>query len=176
MRNNTRNSIYTATILVTLLLSPHTMYANAIVNTISVQTHSGGNTTQNGETVKGTTKSSVDIVTTVDGRVVEETHQNSSDTPIHIERTTVVNTSNTARFASSTTQYPTPTFITHNTSNESQTEIRASATTETLLPIINLTEEPRSIEQTLTTEPSFPFTHLISMVSKTFAYVFSIFF
>jgi len=62
-----------------------------ITNTISVSSNSGGNSASNGAIVQGTTTSTLNIETIVDGEVVAEVHETHDSEQVYVEEVIVVN-------------------------------------------------------------------------------------
>jgi len=61
------------------------------VQMISVSSNTGGNTSENGVVIEGNSRSSVDIVTKINGETIEEIHETSSNGSIHIESNVISN-------------------------------------------------------------------------------------
>ncbi len=89
--------MYLGNLVVALFFILGTLPAYAAVTTvtndISVSAQSGGNVVRNGGTVNtGHTSASVDLTTTVNGVRQIDVHEHATDTPIHIERSTTIDT------------------------------------------------------------------------------------
>jgi len=146
----------------------------SVVNNISIQANSGGNTAQNGEIIKGTTQSSVDITTVIDGETVEDIHESSSGTPIHIERTTTTHTGNataTTRIdmRGNTSQQVTAYDIQASRPDDTATTTEASST-----HITNISEHAGTSTQEKEEMVHVSlFTRFITNITDTFAYVLS---
>jgi len=134
-----------------------------IINSISVSSNSGGNTANNGEIIEGTTNSSVDIETTVNGERLEDIHKTSSSSSIYIEQVVTAN----GKDASSTTYVDTEARRTDDTATENQSSIAITNFNE----IRGENTESSQGEKTVATF-SF-FSRFFTTFSRTLTYVLS---
>ncbi|HCC05377.1 TPA: hypothetical protein DEP58_03695 [Patescibacteria group bacterium] len=164
--------IFTAATIALLVLTALCVYspaeAGSVQNNFTVRAGSGGNTAEDGEIVTGETKSSVDIKTTVDGEVVEEIHETSTDGYLRIESTVISN--NQKSFATTTVEART----TQNASGTNTFTDEPVVYTTSPSTIITLTETSNesSTEFESTEHTSF-FARLFTRISTTFTYVLS---
>lgn len=74
---------------------------SSVINTINVSSNTGGQNAAGGTVTEGTSVRTVDIVTEVDGEVVEEVHESRTDSdPFSIVRTTTSSTSDARVYTS----------------------------------------------------------------------------
>lgn len=118
---------------------------SSVVNSISVSSHSGGNSASGGNAsngqdgasggtvITGSTQSSVDITTIINGTVVEDIHETATDTPLVIRRVT------------STTS--------GNTSSSIRTDVRAVAGNSSDMHTAPLPDSQRETEARATSDP-----------------------
>lgn len=166
------------TLLVLTALTSPSAYAGSaeltgsVHNNFTVKAEGGGNTAEAGEIITGETRSTVDIKTTVNGKVVEEIHETSTDGYLYVESTVV--TDNNESFATTTIETEPPKVIPNasitSTFTDNDAEVATSPST-----IITLTEtsDESSTEFENTVEHTSFFTRLFSKISTTFTYVLS---
>jgi len=159
-----------------ILIVTHTSelaVASTVENTFTVRANSGGNTAQNGEIVSGETRSSIDITTSINGEVVEDVHETSTDGYLRVESTVVANDTEAETTTTVATQ-PTTNDVSGDTVTKAFyfTDDVATATPSTIINLTETTDKRPTESETSTVHTSF-FARFFSRISTTFTYVLS---
>jgi hypothetical protein len=177
-------SLVAITIVSLSLCATKTSYAETVINSISVEAHSGGNTAKNGETVIGTTESSVDITTIVDGEVLEDIHETSTKGYVYVEHTVVANDSKTITTTNIDTEEPEPyaaplilepsvaQIVVESQTSRLDDTATTNASSATIISIQTADTASIAMSEANIEHPSL-FVRFFSAVSKTLAYVLS---
>ncbi|KKU19032.1 MAG: hypothetical protein UX30_C0020G0011 [Candidatus Saccharibacteria bacterium GW2011_GWA2_46_10] len=160
-------------LILTALCVYSPVHAGSVQNSFTVQAKSGGNTAKNGETISGESKSSIDITTTIDGEVVEDIHETSTDGYLRVESTVVANDTEAETTTTVATQ-PTTNDVSEGTVTKAFyfTDDVATATPSTIISLTETTDKRPTEFETGTIHASF-FARFFSRISTTFTYVLS---
>lgn len=150
-------------------------HADTVSNTFFVTSHSGGNTAKDGEILTGTTGSSIDIRTTINGDVVEDFHKTASKGSLYVEHTVVTSSSETGNTLD--TQKPEPHEAREVFESQTTSHLDDATTLNPSRVTITSNHETRIATSTIVgkenTEHPSPFERFFLAVSKTLAYVLS---